>query len=146
MESFRREPVSSKLCYLCGDDSGRHRQERFCPFNYMYMCDTLGTCRRRCKHCPVSGSGRRRREFLGRVVRVNNVPSKLRPWHLRSLCKAFGPLRMYHLVMNGDRFCRGFGYAIFWSRRHAGKAIEGLNGRIIDGRKLRVDWAYPCTI
>ncbi|KAF0893960.1 hypothetical protein E2562_033378 [Oryza meyeriana var. granulata] len=143
---FRRVPADGKLCYICGEEDGH--EELDCPFNYMDMPDFSHTCKRRCpagKHpIVVSGSGRRR-EFLRCVVRVNNMPPKICRRHLGSLCKAFGPLRMYHLVMrNCGRFCRGFGYAIYWSRQHAERAIEGLNGRIIDGRKLRVDWAYPC--
>uniref|UniRef100_A0A0E0B287 Uncharacterized protein n=1 Tax=Oryza glumipatula TaxID=40148 RepID=A0A0E0B287_9ORYZ len=90
---FQRElPADGKkLCYICGDDDGSHEELR-CPFNYMYyhMSDedaSAGTCEGSCsagKHpmaesVVVYGSGRCR-EFLRCVVRVNNFPTKLRPW------------------------------------------------------------------
>lgn len=93
MLPFQRElPADGKkLCYICGDDDGSHEELR-CPFNYMYyhMSDedaSAGTCEGSCsagKHpmaeaVVVYGSGRCR-EFLRCVVRVNNFPTKLRPW------------------------------------------------------------------
>ncbi|CAN6302030.1 unnamed protein product [Urochloa humidicola] len=137
---FWRDP-ECKFCYICGEDN---HEEFFCPFNYLYGIHELRTCKARCppgKHLVVSS---RHREFLRCFVRVSNLPPNFRHWHLGKLCRAFGPMRMWHVPMLNDEVCRGFGFAIFKTREHAEAAIEGLNGKCVGGHDVRLDWAYPC--
>ncbi|XP_062201398.1 uncharacterized protein LOC133903924 isoform X2 [Phragmites australis] len=140
MLHFWRDP-EFKFCYICGEDN---HDEFFCPFNYLYGIHGSRTCNVRCapgEHLMVSST---HHEFLRCFVRVSNLPPNFRQWHLGDLCKAFGPLRMWHVPMINDEVCRSFGFAIFRSREHAENAIERLNGECFGGYKVRFDWAYPC--
>lgn len=135
---FWRDPECD-FCYICGDN----HEEFFCPFNYLYGLHDLHTCKARCppgKHLLVST---RHRQFLQCFVRVSNLPPNFRQRHLGNLCCAFGPMRMWHVPLNNE-VCRGVGFAIFKSRKHAEAAIEKLNGECFAGYNIRLDWAYPC--
>ncbi|KAK0933523.1 RNA recognition motif-containing protein, partial [Friedmanniomyces endolithicus] len=35
----------------------------------------------------------------------------------------------------------GFGFVLMRGRKNAEKAIEGVNGKVVDGRTLAVDWS-----
>ncbi|KAI5007897.1 hypothetical protein ZWY2020_008945 [Hordeum vulgare] len=101
--------------------------------------------------CPrpkdLDATSLRRLKFLRCFVRVNNLPRRSRPEELVGLFARFGPLRSWHVAFDdhGSGACSGFGYVVFRRRAHAKEAIDALNCCVFGGRKLRVDWAYPCA-
>ncbi|CAN6296252.1 unnamed protein product [Urochloa humidicola] len=149
----------AKFCCICGDAEDQH-VELVCPYNYMSPA-TYIPCRARlavwndemnsidCKYCKREKPSRqddiisRRRKFLRCFVRVNNLSECCRPEQFVRLFTEFGPLWMYHLAMHSSEICGGFGYVVFEHREHAEEAVKRLNCCNADGRKLRVDWAYP---
>uniref|UniRef100_A0A8R7TEV3 RRM domain-containing protein n=1 Tax=Triticum urartu TaxID=4572 RepID=A0A8R7TEV3_TRIUA len=90
----------------------------------------------------------RRLKFLRCFVRVNNLPRQCCQEELVGLFVGFGPLRSWHVAFDDDGgfgACSGFGYVVFRHRAHAEEAIDVLNCCVFGGRKLRVDWTYPCA-
>uniref|UniRef100_A0A0E0MPE8 RRM domain-containing protein n=1 Tax=Oryza punctata TaxID=4537 RepID=A0A0E0MPE8_ORYPU len=123
--------------------------ELTCPYNYLAPAAAASyvPCRARrdvWRGDPgASPSSSEHRCFLCRFVRVTNLPVSCRPADLVGLLAGFGPLRMWHVAMDGPGKCKGFAAVVFERREHADEAIEGLNCFSFGGRSLRVDWAYP---
>ncbi|XP_062201499.1 uncharacterized protein LOC133904032 [Phragmites australis] len=147
----------AKFCCICGDEEDQH-VELMCPYNYLSPAAYV-PCRARfvvwnneiirykCwKQKSASrqdGIISRRRKFLRCFIRVNNLPECCLPEQFVRLFTEFGPLWMYHVAMRSSEICGGFGYVVFKHHEHAKEAIEKLNCYNVNGRKLRVDWAYP---
>jgi RNA recognition motif-containing protein len=63
---------------------------------------------------------------------------------LRTLFSEYGELASVNLIT--DRYTgrsRGFAFVEFAAEADAQEAIQGLNGKSVDGRDLRVDKAKP---
>ncbi|XP_044947666.1 eukaryotic translation initiation factor 3 subunit G-like [Hordeum vulgare subsp. vulgare] len=147
----RRRP-EKRTCDLCG--VGRiHKNDYFCPYNYIHGLFSLRTCKERCppgrgRHPllldSAAGSGTGSQHQLRRLVRVTNVPLSVIPddRELRGLFRRFGPLGMC-LTSSRRHDPVGFGWVAFENREHAEEAITKLNGHLVGGRRLRVDWVYP---
>jgi len=131
----------SDACYICGQDG---HYEQFCPYNYIYGFYGLydqDTCR---AHCLPGqhAMGMACQNFLQSFIRVNNMPSRFCTWDLRMLLEPFGPLLMCHVSMGSSEVRRGYGVVIFKERKDGERAINALNGYLVDNSKLRVDWVY----
>ena len=74
---------------------------------------------------------------------VGNLPSDVSEDNIRSLFSEFGTVRSIHLmtdVFTGK--CRGFGF-VEMEGHEARAAIEGLKGKSIGGKMLRVKYEEP---
>jgi nucleolar protein 4 len=73
---------------------------------------------------------------------VRNLPWSIKyPDQLAKLFQSFGKVKHTVLPKGKTGLLRGFGFVIMRGMPNAEKAIEGVNGKEIDGRTLAVDWA-----
>ncbi|KAK3132914.1 hypothetical protein QOZ80_6AG0529470 [Eleusine coracana subsp. coracana] len=130
-------------CSICG---GRPHNEYFCPYNYMFGCFSVRTCREQCspgRHDAMASADSCRDSLLRRFVRVSNVPFILSEMEVHRLFQRFGPLRACAVTRVGPQ--GGVGFVTFHNHEHAEAAVGELNGHRVGDSKLRVDWAYPRT-
>uniref|UniRef100_A0A0E0ERN1 RRM domain-containing protein n=1 Tax=Oryza meridionalis TaxID=40149 RepID=A0A0E0ERN1_9ORYZ len=160
--NFWKDP-NGESCCICGGEAAvasgseaeaeaeaeEEHTELTYPYNYLApaAAGSYVPCRARFAvwrgDVGASPSASEHRRFLRRFVRVSNLPGSCRPADLVGLLAGFGPLRMWHVAMDGPGACKGFAAVVFERREHADEAIEGLNCFSFGGRSLRVDWAYP---
>lgn len=79
------------------------------------------------------------------------LPSKLivrnLPWsiskseQLSRLFMSYGKVKQAYLVQKKAGQLAGFGFVLLRGRKNAEKALQGVNGKEVDGRFLAVDWA-----
>jgi RNA recognition motif-containing protein len=75
---------------------------------------------------------------------VGNLSFNTSETQLRETFSAFGDVSSAALVMDRDTGRpRGFGFVEFSNDDHARAAINGLNGKNVDGRDLTVNEAKP---
>jgi hypothetical protein len=79
------------------------------------------------------------------TVLATYLPRKLKAdSDLLEIFKSIGGVRSAKLAINqksGRNW--GFGFVTFVTKEDAQKAIEKLNGRVLDGRTMKVDWVTP---
>lgn len=72
---------------------------------------------------------------------VRNLPWSIKTEEqLSHLFRSFGKVKFADLPQNKGKL-RGFGFVTIRGQKNAEKALEGLNGKEIDGRTLAVDYA-----
>ncbi|KAI0481008.1 RNA-binding domain-containing protein [Xylariaceae sp. FL0804] len=72
---------------------------------------------------------------------VRNLPWSVKhPDQLAKLFQSYGKVKYADLPNNKGKLA-GFGFVTLRGRPNAEKAIEGVNGKMVDGRELAVDWA-----
>jgi nucleolar protein 4 len=72
---------------------------------------------------------------------VRNLPWSIKySDQLAALFQGFGKVK-YADVPNNKGKLAGFGFVTMQGKKHADRAIEEMNGQIVDGRTLAVDWA-----
>ena len=75
---------------------------------------------------------------------VGNVSFSVTEAALRSLFEAYGSVASVNIVTDQDLGQpRGFGFVEMTNNAEAAKAINGLNGRVLEGRTLNVNEARP---
>ncbi len=75
---------------------------------------------------------------------VGNLSFKTTEDQLREIFSQYGEVTSASLVMDRETGRpRGFGFVEFGNDEHAKAAIEGLNGKNMDGRDLTVNEARP---
>ena len=75
---------------------------------------------------------------------VGNVSFSFTEAALRSLFEAYGSVASVKLVTDRDSGQpRGFGFVEMTNNAKAAKAINGLNGKDVEGRTLNVNEARP---
>jgi nucleolar protein 4 len=73
---------------------------------------------------------------------VRNLPWSIKgSEQLTKLFMSYGKVKQAYVPRKGPGLMAGFGFVIMRGRKNAEKAIEGVNGKEIDGRTLAVDWA-----
>lgn len=73
---------------------------------------------------------------------VRNLPWSIKyPDQLAKLFQSYGKVKHTVLPKGKTGLLRGFGFVIMRGKPNAEKALEGVNGKEIDGRTLAVDWA-----
>lgn len=76
---------------------------------------------------------------------VRNLPWSIKKSEqLSALFRSYGKVRYADLPQNKGKLS-GFGFVTLRGRKNAETAIEGLNGKVVDGRTLAVDWAVDKT-
>jgi len=73
---------------------------------------------------------------------VRNLPWSIKGSHqLEKLFQSYGKIKQAYIPQKGPGLMAGFGFVLMRGRKNAEKAIEGVNGKVVDGRTLAVDWA-----
>lgn len=73
---------------------------------------------------------------------IRNLPwSVKKPEHLEKLFQSYGKVKHTTLPTKKPGLLAGFGFVAMRGRKNAEKAMEGINGKEVDGRTLAVDWA-----
>jgi nucleolar protein 4 len=73
---------------------------------------------------------------------VRNLPWSINtPEKLGQLFLSFGKIKEAILPKNKQGRMMGFGIVIVRGQKNSEKAVEMLNGKLVDGRELAVDWA-----
>jgi len=75
---------------------------------------------------------------------VGNLGSEVTHEELRQLFGAYGQVAQVHIILDRDTgLPRGFAFVEMSNESEAEKAIQALNGSILRGRALSVDYARP---
>ncbi|KAL9013209.1 MAG: hypothetical protein Q9173_002085 [Seirophora scorigena] len=78
---------------------------------------------------------------------VRNLPwSVSKPEQLAMLFRSYGKVKKATLPKKGPGLSAGFGFVLLRGRKNAEKALTELNGSIMDGRPLAVDWAIQKSV
>ena len=78
---------------------------------------------------------------------VRNLPWTIKePEHLAFLFRSYGKVKHATLPQKKSGLSAGFGFVILRGRKNAKRALEGVNGKEVDGRTLAVDWAVDKKI
>lgn len=73
---------------------------------------------------------------------VRNLPWSIKKEEdLAVLFRSYGKVKFATLPKKPSGELKGFGFVLLRGRKNAEKALEGLNGKEIDGRQVAVDWA-----
>lgn len=73
---------------------------------------------------------------------VRNLPWTIKtPEQLSKLFMSYGKIKQAYIPKKGTGLMAGFGFVVMRGRKNAEKALEGVNGKEVDGRTLAVDWA-----
>lgn len=78
---------------------------------------------------------------------VRNLPWTVkRPEDLAALFRSYGKVKHATMPTTKPGLSAGFGFVLLRGRKNAEKAIEGMNGKEVEGRTLAVDWAVEKEI
>ncbi|KAJ9221565.1 hypothetical protein DTO027B5_2812 [Paecilomyces variotii] len=84
---------------------------------------------------------RRKAETQPPKLIVRNLPWSIKePDDLAVLFRSYGKVKHAVLPKKGNQLA-GFGFVVLRGRKNAEKALEGVNGKEVDGRTIAVDWA-----
>ncbi|KKY25102.1 putative ribosome biogenesis [Phaeomoniella chlamydospora] len=73
---------------------------------------------------------------------IRNLPWTIKePEDLSNLFRSYGKVKSAVIPKKGPRAQSGFGFVVIRGRKNAERALEGVNGKEVDGRTLAVDWA-----
>lgn len=73
---------------------------------------------------------------------VRNLPWTIKTSEqLSKLFLSYGKIKQAYIPRKGHGLSAGFGFVVLRGRKNAEKALEGVNGKEVDGRTLAVDWA-----
>ncbi|EXJ77524.1 hypothetical protein A1O3_09751 [Capronia epimyces CBS 606.96] len=73
---------------------------------------------------------------------VRNLPWSIKtPDELAYLFRSYGKVKHAIVPKKGPKVQYGFGIVVLRGKKNAEKAIAGVNGKVVDGRTLAVDWA-----
>ena len=77
---------------------------------------------------------------------VRNLPWSIKtPDDLALLFRSYGKVKHAILPKQKKGLLSGFGFVVLRGRKNAEKAIAAVNGKVVDGRTLAVDWAVAKT-
>ncbi|KAB5570325.1 hypothetical protein GE09DRAFT_1102772 [Coniochaeta sp. 2T2.1] len=97
-------------------------------------------------HNRAGETKKAREEALAKMKEPAKLIIRNLPWSIKKdqqladLFKSFGKVRFADLPQDKGKL-KGFGFVTLRGRKNAEKALEGLNGKVIDGRTVAVDWA-----
>lgn len=78
---------------------------------------------------------------------IRNLPWSVKtPEQLAELFKKFGKVKHSTLPKIKDDTQAGFGFVVLRGRKNAEKALASMNGTLIDGRTVAVDWAVDKNV
>lgn len=72
-------------------------------------------------------------------IMVRNLSKNTKKEQIITMLKEYGNLGSFNMVMDkATGKSKGFGFAEMPDKKEAQKAIKALNGKIVDGEKIRV--------
>ncbi|KAL8763762.1 MAG: hypothetical protein Q9184_000510 [Pyrenodesmia sp. 2 TL-2023] len=78
---------------------------------------------------------------------IRNLPWSIRgPEQLAMLFRSYGKVKTASVPKKGPGLSAGFGFVLLRGRKNALKALTELNGKVVDGRPLAVDWALQKNV
>ncbi|KAK5110393.1 hypothetical protein LTR62_006101 [Meristemomyces frigidus] len=73
---------------------------------------------------------------------VRNLPWSIKGSNqLEKLFQSHGKIKQAYVPKKGAGLMAGFGFVVMRGRKNAEKALEAVNGKVVDGRTIAVDWA-----
>ncbi|KAF2277342.1 RNA-binding domain-containing protein [Westerdykella ornata] len=85
---------------------------------------------------------KQRKEQVPPRLIIRNLPWSIKePDQLGMLFRSYGKVKAVNLPKSHTGQLKGFGFVLLRGRKNAEKAMQGLNGKEIDGRTIAVDWA-----
>ena len=85
---------------------------------------------------------KKRAELLPPKLIVRNLPWSIKDSDdLAVLFRSYGKVKHASLPKRSPNVQAGFGFVVLRGRKNAEKAIEGVNGKVVNGRPIAVDWA-----
>ncbi|KAL9627828.1 MAG: hypothetical protein Q9204_006304 [Flavoplaca sp. TL-2023a] len=73
---------------------------------------------------------------------VRNLPWTIdKPDQLAALFKSYGKIKRATMPKRKPGFSAGFGFVVLRGRKNSEKALTEVNGKVIHGRRIAVDWA-----
>lgn len=85
---------------------------------------------------------KKRTESLPPKLIVRNLPWSIKESEdLGALFRSYGKVKHASVPRRSPQFQAGFGFVVLRGKKNAEKAVEGVNGKVVDGRTLAVDWA-----
>lgn len=99
----------------------------------------------------VTQEKRKREEEQAESRKAPKLIIRNLPWSIKSsqqlsaLFQGFGKVKFADLPNNKGKLS-GFGFVTLRGRKNAETAIEKLNGKIVDGRPIAVDWAVDKSV
>ena len=73
---------------------------------------------------------------------VRNLPWSIKePEQLAVLFRSYGKVKHATIPKSKPGTSAGFGFVVLRGRKNAENALAGVNGKVVDGRTLAVDWA-----
>jgi cold-inducible RNA-binding protein len=92
----------------------------------------------------LEGANRTAKAIMSNKLYVGNLSFNITENDLNDAFAAFGTVTEANLMMDrSTNRPRGFGFVTMSSAEEAQKAIDGLNGKELDGRALTVNLARP---
>jgi RNA recognition motif-containing protein len=76
-------------------------------------------------------------------IYVGNLPFSIRNNELKELFSQFGDVEEAIVIMERPGRSKGFGFVTFTDPESMKKAIEAMNDKEVEGRKLKVNEARP---
>ncbi len=78
---------------------------------------------------------------------VRNLPWSVKePEQLAMLFRSYGKVKHVTIPKKKPGLLAGFGFVVMRGRKNAERALDGVNGKELDGRTLAVDWAIEKEI
>ena len=75
---------------------------------------------------------------------IHNISWKISDDQLRELFEKFGEIKSCKIITDRDtNRSKGFGFVEFFTDEAGNAAIEGMNGKDVEGRELHVSVAKP---
>ena len=76
-----------------------------------------------------------------RKIYVGSLPDRVDDGALRAIFEAHGAIESAQVVRHPDGTPRGFGFVKFADQDAAQRAVAGMNGASVEGRRIRVSVA-----
>ncbi len=94
----------------------------------------------------VAEEKKKREESRAEALKPPKLIVRNLPWSIKTSDDLATLFRMYGKIKYADvpqskGKMSGFGFVTLRGRKNAERAIEGVNGKVVDGRTLAVDWA-----
>merc|ERR1719450_1517620 len=78
-----------------------------------------------------------------RNVIINYLPSSLKENDLYSLLSSQIAVEKVKIIRKRNGNSKGFGFACFYTREDAQKAMEIFNGYVVGSKRLKLTWSRP---
>jgi nucleolar protein 4 len=101
-------------------------------------------------HNKVAEEKKKREEAAAEAKKPAKLIIRNLPWSIKKseqlaeLFKKFGKVRFSDLPQDKGKLA-GFGFVTLRGRQNAEKALQAMNGMVVDGRTVAVDWAVDKT-